>query len=364
MAVEGKRQPRVVDLSRPGGVGIEIDASEAAEVLMSICCLGSSEFETYEMGAERLEEIRAGIAPELLSGVAELGMGPEKVFAHLLGLVYESPSPRTFPVFLERLKATEALEIQLLLLGYYMRDYHHIVPPEAILAAAKGDPGARANVLEVAAEWSEACRLFEGILDLGADELKGKLVTVLATWYEEVFPQLAPEALEALQRDAAAKRELARGRSAEEMVELATNGIQYTPSPGVRKVVFFPTYVLRPWVMFIDHKDVRMYCYGVGAPMDASEAPAQAQLARVFKALGDEGRLRVLKRLSEGPLALGEAAEVLGVTKPTAHHHLAILRQAGLVLIRDGPEKVYTLRSDLLPQAGSLLDSYLRSSNR
>jgi DNA-binding transcriptional ArsR family regulator len=364
MAVEGKKPPRVVDLSRPGGVAIEVDASEAAEVLMSICCLGGTEFDTFELGEQRIEEIRAGIDPGLLDGVASLGSGPEKVFAHLLGLVYESPSPRSFPGFLERLQAAEPLELQLLLLGYYMRDYHHMVPPEEILAAAKGDSGARADLLERAAGWSEACRLMDGLLDIGADELKRRLTTVLPRWYDEVFRPLAAESLEAMERDAAAKQALARTHSPEEMVELATNGLQYTPSPGVRKIVFFPTWVLRPWVMFIDHKDVRMYCYGVGEPIDAGAAPAPAQLARVFKALGDEGRLRLLKRLSDGPLALGDAADVLGVTKPTAHHHLAILRQAGFVLVRDGPEKVYTLRSDLLPETGSLLDSYLRSSNR
>jgi DNA-binding transcriptional ArsR family regulator len=289
---------------------------------------------------------------------------PEKVFAHLLGLVYESPSPRTFPLFLERLETTDPIDIQLLLLGYHMRDYHHAAPPEQILAAAKGDAAAKAHLLELASGWSETCRAIESLLDLGADELKERLLAVLPAWYEQVFRPLAAEALGAIERDAAAKRELARNRSAEQMVELATNGLQYTPGPGVRKIVFFPTYVLRPWVMFIDHKDVRLYCYGVSEPLSDGDAPAPAQLARVFKALGDEGRLRLLKRLSEGPLQLGEAADFLGVAKSTAHHHLAILRQAGLVLIRDDPEKVYTLRPDLLPQTGSLLDAYLRSSNQ
>ncbi|HEY1368836.1 MAG TPA: metalloregulator ArsR/SmtB family transcription factor [Gaiellaceae bacterium] len=354
----------MVDLSRPAGVGIEIEASEAAEVLMSICCLAGTEFDTFELGEERIGEIRAGIDPELLASVNSLAAGPEKIYAHLLGLVYESPSPRTFPAFLQQLEATEPLEVQLVLLGYYMRDYHHVVPPDAILAAAQGDAAARAHLLELASEYSETCLTIETLFDIGADELKRRLLAILPRWYDEVFRPLAPEALDAAERDAAAKRELASTRSAEQMVELATNGIQYAPGPAIRKVVLFPTYVLRPWVMFIDHKDVRMYCYGVGQPLEAGEAPAPAQLARVFKALGDEGRLRVLKRLSEGPLALGEAAEELGVAKSTAHHHLAILRQAGLVLIRPGPEKVYTLRPDLLPQTGSLLDAYLRSSNR
>jgi len=34
---------------------------------------------------------------------------------------------------------------------------------------------------------------------------------------------------------------------------------------------------------------------------------------------------------------------------------------SGMVLVRDDEEKLYTLRTDLLPQTGSLLDAYLRS---
>ena len=114
----------------------------------------------------------------------------------------------------------------------------------------------------------------------------------------------------------------------------------------------------------------------VGDPLEAQEhedlllpdraprptrALSPAEVARVYKALGDEGRLKLLRRLSDGPLKLSEAAAVLGVAKSTAHHHLAILRQAGFVTIRDEDEKVYSLRLDL-PQTGELLSGYLGSA--
>jgi hypothetical protein len=38
MAVEQKKS-QVLDLSRPGGIGVEIDVSEAAEVLMSLAAV-------------------------------------------------------------------------------------------------------------------------------------------------------------------------------------------------------------------------------------------------------------------------------------------------------------------------------------
>jgi hypothetical protein len=39
MAVEQTKRAQVLDLSRPGAVTVEIDVSEAAEVLMSICAV-------------------------------------------------------------------------------------------------------------------------------------------------------------------------------------------------------------------------------------------------------------------------------------------------------------------------------------
>ena len=117
---------------------------------------------------------------------------------------------------------------------------------------------------------------------------------------------------------------------------------------------------MRPWVILWEHKGTKIFCYPI-AP-EPEEGASPAEVARVYKALGDEGRLRLLRRLSDGPLTLGEAAAELGVAKSTAHHHLAILRQAGFVMVRDEDEKVYSLRRDLLPQAGELLDAYLGSS--
>jgi DNA-binding transcriptional ArsR family regulator len=89
---------------------------------------------------------------------------------------------------------------------------------------------------------------------------------------------------------------------------------------------------------------------------------SQAQLARFYKALGDESRLSVLKKLAEGPLTLMEVAEVMGVAKSTAHHHIGLLRHAGLVLVReDHGDKTWSLRRDLLPQAGEILNTFLGS---
>jgi ArsR family transcriptional regulator len=51
----------------------------------------------------------------------------------------------------------------------------------------------------------------------------------------------------------------------------------------------------------------------------------------MFKALGDDVRLRIVALLSHGELCVCHIEEALALTQPNASRHLGILRAAGLV---------------------------------
>ena len=53
--------------------------------------------------------------------------------------------------------------------------------------------------------------------------------------------------------------------------------------------------------------------------------------ARLFKALGDKSRLRILRMLQIRPLCVCEIREILGLATSTVSQHLAILRTAGFI---------------------------------
>jgi len=53
--------------------------------------------------------------------------------------------------------------------------------------------------------------------------------------------------------------------------------------------------------------------------------------SRLFKALADETRLRILKLLEIREMCVCEVMVALGLTQPTASHHLGILENVGLV---------------------------------
>ncbi len=88
-------------------------------------------------------------------------------------------------------------------------------------------------------------------------------------------------------------------------------------------------------------------------------ARADRQQARLFAALGDERRLRVVARLSsEGPLSITRLVEGAGVSRQAVTKHLSVLAGAGLLTVeRAGRESVCRLETLRLSHARRLLDA-------
>jgi ArsR family transcriptional regulator, arsenate/arsenite/antimonite-responsive transcriptional repressor len=65
------------------------------------------------------------------------------------------------------------------------------------------------------------------------------------------------------------------------------------------------------------------------------------------KAIADETRQRIMSECCCCWLSVNEIVEKVGFTQPTISHHLAILRDAGLVNIREeGKQTFYSLNQD------------------
>ena len=67
-------------------------------------------------------------------------------------------------------------------------------------------------------------------------------------------------------------------------------------------------------------------------------------LLDLLKALADESRLSLLRMLNEREHTVGELAQRVELTEPTVSHHLAKLREAGLVTLRmAGNQRFYRI---------------------
>jgi ArsR family transcriptional regulator len=65
------------------------------------------------------------------------------------------------------------------------------------------------------------------------------------------------------------------------------------------------------------------------------------------KAISDDTRQKIMSECCCCELSVNEIVEKMEVSQPTVSHHLAILRDAGLVTIREeGKQTFYTLNQD------------------
>jgi DNA-binding transcriptional ArsR family regulator len=72
---------------------------------------------------------------------------------------------------------------------------------------------------------------------------------------------------------------------------------------------------------------------------------------RVFKALADPTRRRVLQLLRGGPLSAGELSEQFDVSKPTMSAHFSVLQEADLIEAqKHGRMILYRLKLSVLEE--------------
>ena len=78
-----------------------------------------------------------------------------------------------------------------------------------------------------------------------------------------------------------------------------------------------------------------------------------------FHALGDPTRRAIFERLAGGPVAVGELARELPVSRPAVSQHLRVLKEAGLVSDRrDGAKRLYAVELGGVEAMRAYLDSF------
>jgi DNA-binding transcriptional ArsR family regulator len=124
-----------------------------------------------------------------------------------------------------------------------------------------------------------------------------------------------------------------------------------------------PSFVNRPLVTYYEFGETLIIVYPVADESVSADADAPPlRLVRLSKALGDEKRLRILRALAEGEKTLMELADMFGVPKTSMHHHMIVLRSAGLISVGVGSKR-YRLRGDTVPDIGALLSGYLGAAS-
>ncbi|MFL5766527.1 MAG: ArsR/SmtB family transcription factor [Actinomycetota bacterium] len=353
---------RVMDLTKsPTRPSVEVGAFPSFDLLVSLLTFQSREgVDTFDSGPDWFDEVERRMTPALRGALERLGPHLSQEWGSLAGFAIRGPQAEPLDAFLERLRADDPVDLWLSMIGFHAPN-RDAPPREIFVRAAGGDDAARAEVERWAAVhgWGQDTNVL-ATLARTPEQLRADVCEVLERWREDVYSQDEARLREILLADAEAKRAMSTTMGPEKLIDAASNGLEYTPHSWIRSVVLVPHVAMRPWNVLCSHDSEFILGYPVADEtlgIDATAPPPG--LLRLYKALGDEKRLRMLGILARSSATLQELADGVGLAKSSAHHHLVILRAAGLVRVTTEEFSRYTLRRDVIPEASALLEDFI-----
>jgi DNA-binding transcriptional ArsR family regulator len=336
----------------PGGLHVEVRSGASFELLIALSA------------ATGVDAPAGSFSPALRRAIRQVGEQAGELWLHLLGLALELPASLDARAFVAELESVPPLELRRHLVGVHVPAWRELVGAETLERAAQGDRAAAEELLLHDRYYAGTAReSLSLLLPLSGAQTKRQILAVLRGFAKEVFTPQERDVVETLAADARAKRALAASLGFEALISAATGGYVYEPEPEFARVVLVPHLAAAPWLLLCQHRDTRIICYAVGrAAGDADEAVGERAL-RLGRALADERRIRILRRLVAGEATLAELADAAGLAKSTAHHHLAQLRAAGLVTLRGNARGYwYLLRTDGFGEAQTVIRDLLSVS--
>jgi DNA-binding transcriptional ArsR family regulator len=269
----------------------------------------------------------ASCSASLRAAVDGVGRESGELWLHLIGLALESPAGAEQLV--GRLRAIDADDLRRHLVGAHVPAWRTAVGAEALEHAAAGDTDAARRLLADECYYGgQARNALTRVLPMTADETKARVVEVVARFADEVLAPREEELLPRLRGAVDAAGALVDRDDPEGSVTAITAGYAYEREAELKRVVLVPHLAAPPWLLLMQHDDARI----IGYP--ARAADDRDRLVRLGRALADEKRVEILSDLARGEATLNELTARTGLAKSTVHHHLAQLREAGLVSIR------------------------------
>ncbi len=359
-------QSRVRDLTAANRhIPIEVDGSGIYELIISLWSVykETEDKSALDVGDDWLAQLHDSTPEDLRQEIETLGGPGCGLWLGLLGLVVSAPHPHDPDRALSWLAEINPQRLRRWLLDY-VGDH---ADPSLIEEAADGDIDAVRRIVCDGTS-GESSEEIVAIFEIPANDVRNRMVTALSRFRTEIFKDFEPDFSDSIKRAAAAQRAITSRDHAKLVIEQVTNGLDYEIPLGVTRVILIPSVVLRPLSLIDQQRDTLLVIYGMADEfIDSDPEAPPSWLIKTYKALSDERRMRILRRLSEGETTLDELTELLGLSKSTVHHHISVLRVAGLVRVHMGhradhkENHTYALRGEALANAGAFLDSYVRT---
>lgn len=209
------------------------------------------------------------------------------------------------------------------------------------------------------ADWSRRCRRVLG----DPAQAQAELVLLLEEYLAVVFAAEVAHVSAATAAGAERAAELLGVLPTVTAIEQLTGGYTLSAELQLQRITLAPSAFIYPFMASrVDERTSEaLIVFGVKSEtlLRFDRFPIDPDLVRAVKALGDPGRLKVLRLLGQGPTSGADLVALLGLSAPTVHHHLHQLRAAGLVRQeRTSGGMQYTIRPD---SARALLDALGRT---
>jgi len=359
-----EQQAKIRDLTEPRQpLAVEVDPSPVYDMLLSIWVMASDEsFGDYELGNAWFRRLDERISTELrdeLDGVSDTRGNLWVAMLNLLPMVNGSAGVDEFAAWLE---SSDGVDLRACLLDLKCHDLDRNV----IRSAAEGDPTALERVLTSDALTTEWRADLERLMSVSGHSLAARTTSVVRRYRDDVYADFEKEHGGPIAREAEAIGALLPTTSIDRMIEIATNGVNHAIPAHVARLVLAPSVVVRPWSLLVGYGDTYVLCHPVADEFLDQRADAPPQmLVKAHRALGDERRLRILHRLASRQESLHDLAAYFGVAKSTLHHHIGVLRSAGLVRVTvdaESGQTMYGLRRVALEEAARLMELYLEDA--
>jgi DNA-binding transcriptional ArsR family regulator len=271
---------------------------------------------------------------------------------NLLGVPLDAEPPYSAERLVATLRAHDPVELRRVLLGRYAWSWCTLGGTDDIDAAAAGDADAIARLLDRPRYYAgHAASSLAVLLSVDPAETQRRLVAAV----EAAAAHLAASRAAELDDAAGAAAALLAEQPLVDAIERVAGAYRYVPELEAERVVLVPHLERGLPLVLAQHRTARVILYPVAREHDAAE-----RLLALGRALSDPKRVEILALVGRGTTSAASLVDATRLTRSTVHHHLALLRDAGLVAL-EGNARAYTYvpRPEAAAEAAALLGDIL-----
>jgi DNA-binding transcriptional ArsR family regulator len=295
---------------------------------------------------------REELPADLADALADVGDPEGESWLNLLGVPLDAGLPSTAVQLVSALRELDPVELRRVLLGRHAWSWCTLAGADAIDAAAAGDEEAIGQLLAHPRYYAgHAATSLTTLLSVDPPETQRRLVAALDAATAHLSPTREAE-LAATADEAAA---VLAAEPALTAIERLAGGYRYVPELEAERVVLVPHLERGLPLVLAQHRAARLVVYRARGRQDAQE-----RILALGRALADPKRVEILALVARGVGRSSEIVDATGLTRSTVHHHLAQLRDAGLVALA-GNARAYTYlpRRAAADEAAALLEDLI-----